>query len=153
MDDTEREKGEDITQMSWNVGGVDYKYIERNVRLIPLYRKQLKAFEHDIIFSTPERDDNGGGKSNLPSRPVENIVFNLYENARMKRIREYIDYVDQAYRELDKEKQRFINALFWGNHNMSVQGICTEFNITPVTYLRWKKSFLNRVGLLTGDKM
>jgi RinA family phage transcriptional activator len=138
--------------MNWSVSEEDYKYIEKNVRLIPLYRKQLKDYEHDIIFATPERDDGGGGKSNLPSRPVERIVFNLEDNARMKQIRKYIDSVDQAFRELDLEKQHFVKTVFWGSHTKSVQGICDEFHIKPITYIRWKKGFLTRVGLLTGEK-
>lgn len=138
--------------MNWKVTESDFKYIEDEVRLYPLYKKTLLAAINNLILSTPERDDNGGGKSNLPSRPVENIVFNLYADARIRKLKEYVDAIEQAVHELDDEKKRFIDAVYWSKQHKTITGICEEFSISQATFLRWKKGFLYRVGLITGDK-
>jgi RinA family phage transcriptional activator len=138
--------------MVWKMTESDYVYIEEEVRLYPLYKKRLREAVGNIIHSTPERDTNGGGKSNGISRPTENIVFNLFSDSRIMKLQRYVDAIEFAYNELDDEKQQFIQELYWNRHTKTKKGICSEFNISISTYDRWKKGFLLRVGLITGDK-
>lgn len=137
--------------MVWKVKESDYVYIEEEVRLYPLYKKRLREAVGNIIHSTPERDTNGGGKNNNISRPTENIVFNLIQDARVTHLQRHVDAIEFAYNELNDEKQRFIQEVFWTRHKTK-KGICKEFNVSVATYDRWKKSFLLRIGLITGTK-
>lgn len=138
--------------MNWRISDTDFKYIEDEVRLYPLYKKKLHEAVNNIIMATPERDSNGGGKGNLPSRPTENIVFNLYADARIQKLKGYVEAVEQALHELDEEKRLFINAVYWSPQHKTIPALCRDFAISQNTYLRWKKAFLLRVGLITGDK-
>lgn len=138
--------------MVWKVNESDYLFIEEEVKLYPLYKKRLRESVENIIHSTPGRDENGGGKSNIPSRPTEAIVFNLFSDARILKLKRYVDAVEFAYKELDDEKQRFIQELYWTRNSKTKKGICNEFSISTSTYDRWKKGFLLRVGMITGDK-
>jgi len=136
--------------VSWKVTDVDYKIIEREVGLYPLYKKELKDAVNNLILATPVHDDNGGGRSNIPSRPTEKIAMNLFENARIMQLRRYVEAIEFAYNKLDDEKQRFVTFIFWTKHDKNIQGVCKEFHIRYHTYWRWKKAFLLQVGLITG---
>ena len=136
--------------MGWLMSDSDYRYIHDGIKSVPLFRKEIAEYEKNIILATPTHDDNGGGRSNIPSRPVENMVENLVKDKRMQRLKELVYYTDFALGELDEEKRRFITTVFWGNKTIS--GIKEEFHISYHTYRNWKKAFVLRVGKLTGDK-
>jgi RinA family phage transcriptional activator len=137
--------------INWKASDNDYKFIENEVRLFPLYQMQLEEAIQNIILATPQRDENGGGRSNIPGRPVEHTVMNLFDDNRIMRLRRTVNAVNTALDELDEEKRHFIIRTFWKPGNKNMQGICIELNITTATYYRWKKAFLLRVGLMTGD--
>lgn len=137
--------------MGWKASSNDYQFIENEVRLYPLYQLQLEEAIRNAILATPQRDENGGGRSNTIGRPVENIVMNLFDDNRIMRLRRTINAVETALNELDDEKQRFMKRTFWKPGSKDVDGICQEFAITSPTFYRWKKAFLLRVGLMTGD--
>lgn len=138
--------------VKWNVTEDDYTFLEKETKLYPLYKKKLREAIDDIIYSTPERDTNGGGRSSEISRPTERIAFNLIEDARIMWLKRFIDCVEFAYNELEEEKQRFIQEIFWTHTTKTKKKICKDFAISTTTYDRWKKGFLLRVGLLTGIK-
>lgn len=138
--------------MKWKVSDSDFRYIEDEVKLYPKYKEKIEELIQSYSYSTPERDSNGGGKSNSPGRPVENTVFNILDDLQLLRMRTYVKEVERAYNELDEEKKRVINAIFWRTGSKGATKICSEFSIGETTYWRWKKAFLLRVGLLTGHK-
>lgn len=139
-------------EKTWKVKESDYTFIEDEVTLYPVYKEKIAEIVHDLSYAVPERDNNGGGKSNLPSRPTENIVFNLLDDLQLRRMKKYVQEVERAINELDDEKRRFVEAVFWREGHKTTQSICMEFSISYDTYRRWKQAFLLRVGLLTGDK-
>lgn len=137
--------------MSWKVSESDYKFIEDEVKHYQFYKDELKRIVDDITHATPERDDNGGGKSNIPGRPTERAAIEIAMDRQINRMKRYINATEAAYNELDEEKKRFVRVIFWsGKKRMPT--ICEEFNISYETALRWKKAFLLKVGNLTGDK-
>jgi RinA family phage transcriptional activator len=138
--------------MVWKMSESDYEFIVDEVKLYPLYKKRLREAVGNIIHATPERDTNGGGKNNDISRPTENIAFNLIQDARITHLQRHVDAIEFAYNELNVEKQRFVQEVFWTRHTKTKKGICKDFNISTATYDRWKKSFLMRIGLITGSK-
>lgn len=120
--------------------------------LYPEYVQQIKELIAEIAYAVPERDSNGGGRSNLPGRPVEHTMFNLMDHFQLQKMRRYVKAVEDVMHNMDDEKKRFIHALYWRKGSKTIKGICQEFNISQATYLRWRKAFLMQVGLYTGDK-
>lgn len=138
--------------VKWNVTEDDYEFLEKEVSLYPLYKKRLREAVEDIIHSTPERDTNGGGRNNMISRPTETIAFSLIQDARIRYLREFINAVEFAYNELEDEKQRFIQEIFWTRTTRHKKAVVKDYAISTTTYDRWKKGFLMRVGLISGIK-
>lgn len=136
----------------WKAADSDYKFIEDEVRLYPLYTKQLIMAKDDIILATPAFDNNGGGRSNLPSSPTESKALTLIDNARIRHLCFYIEAIEQSYNELDDEKQRFVERLFWSKRSSSLEIVASEFNVSLSTAVRWRRAFLYRVATLTGAK-
>lgn len=144
------ERGPLTMGKTWKKSDSDFVFIEGEVELYPQYKKRLAEMIDDIIHSTPSFENIGGGKTNIPSRPTENKVYSLLDDIRIKKLRITIDAIEFAYSELDQEKKLFVERLFW-NH-LSLTEVCDEFAISPATANRWRRAFLLRVGLLTGDK-
>lgn len=140
---------------NWKAAQSDYKFIEDEVRLYQMYKKLLLDAVDNIYYGTPEFDNNGGGKSNLPSRPTENKaiqVHTLLESARIRHLNFYIKCIEEALHELDEEKQQFIARLYWSNKKTSLEGVATEFCVSISTANRWRSAYLLRVAMLTGAK-
>lgn len=136
----------------WKVSDTDYRFIEDEVKLYPLYKKQLQIAIGDIVYSTPSHDDNGGGKSNLPSSPTEMKAMSLVTNARIRHLELFIEAIETSKKELDKEKREFFDRLFWNSQNSSLETVAKEFAISQATASRWKRAYLTRVAYLTGIK-
>lgn len=136
---------------NWKVNNSDFNFIAEEISLYHLYVKRLKEIEIDLFLATPLRDENGGGKSNIPGRPVENMVIKLFADSRILRLKRTIEAVEQALGELDDEKRRFVEYVFWTKDGKNIQKVLQEFSVSQQTYNRWKKSFVLRVGLITGD--
>lgn len=136
----------------WKAADSDYKFTEDEVRLYPIYKEQLIKAEKDIIHAAPLVDTNGGGRSNLPSRPTENIAFRLIDNARINHLVHYIRMIERAYLELDEEKRGFVERLYWSDPNIRLNRVAHEFNVSLATANRWRRAFLIRVATLTGVK-
>jgi RinA family phage transcriptional activator len=137
---------------NWKVSDSDFDFIQDEVELYPKYKEKIEELINEYAYSVPERDTNGGGRSNLPSRPVENTTYKLMDDIQLQKMRRYVKAVEDVFHSLDLEKQKFIHAYFWRKGPKDIQAICKEFSISQATHLRWKKAFLLQVGLYTGDK-
>lgn len=136
---------------SWKVSDSDYKFTEDEVRLYRQYKKELNGLMNNIYYATPLFDNNGGGKSNLPSRPTEGKALSLIDNLRIRHLQLWIEAIEQTVHELDDEKERFVNRLFWSK-GTTLESVAIEFSISLSTANRWRRSFLYRVATLTGTK-
>jgi RinA family phage transcriptional activator len=138
--------------IAWSVSSPDYKRIKEEVDLYEENKKELERLVNHIMFETPAADGNGGGRSNLPSSPVENKVIRMIDHRRIQYLKLWIDAVDTALHKLDDEKKTFMAAVFWQNQGRSLRKVASQFAIDQSTANRWRKGFLLHVGELTGAK-
>lgn len=133
-----------------NRNKLDRLFAEGNVRNYKFYELKLEQERRDIISATPIYDNNGGGKTNIPSRPTEKMAMALMENSEkwQERIK-YMDAIAFALSELSEGKKRQIHCLYWSG-DKDIQTICTECNISKSTLKRRKDDFLDRVCELVG---
>lgn len=136
---------------SWKVSESDYKFAEDEVKLYEQYKKELNQLMNEIYYATPLFDNNGGGKSNLPSRPTEQKALSLVDHVRIGHLQRWINAIEHTVHELDDEKERFVKRLFWSK-GTTLESVAIEFNISPSTANRWRRAFLMRVAMLTGSK-
>jgi RinA family phage transcriptional activator len=124
--------------------------VEDYIQNYHYFRQELERERRNIILSTPIFDSNGGGKSNLPSRPTEKIVIELEKLTEKEKVKlRFLNAIVSAYLELPKFKQQFVTRLYWSGSKPSIYDVCQEFTISEPTYYRWKKDFIDRVDTLS----
>lgn len=131
----------------------DFAFVRDEIKMYPEYKRKTERLRNDIILRTPDFDTNGGGRSNLPSKPVEEIVMDLLmiENPRLQKEMKYVNVIDDLLENMTDEMRRFVKMVFWSSEQKSVQAVCDEMAIHASTFNRWKKAFVLKVGRKTGD--
>lgn len=78
---------------------LDRRLYRRTLATIRDYSRMVEVVG-DIILATPDHDNNGGGKSSLPSAPTENIAIMISDLERQIRIIENsLDIIPDEYKE------------------------------------------------------
>lgn len=135
-----------MEQVKWTVSDEDFKFAEKQVRTYPKLKKQLEDMANDFRLATPVHDDNGGGRSNIPSNPTERTVIAILNDARINHLQTWIDAVEVAFRELDDDKQRFVRQAYWEcDSNASWKEKAIRCSLTYPTLNRWRRGFILRV--------
>lgn len=72
---------------------------KRTIATIQDYDRMVEELG-DILTSTPSHDNNGGGRSNLPTQPTENLALRITElNNQLRIISNSLSVVPHKYRE------------------------------------------------------
>ena len=59
------------------------------------------------------RDTNGGGKSNLPSSPVENEVTKLHSDLKYNNLQAIIQAIEDVYKDATQEQKLIVDYRYW----------------------------------------
>mgnify|MGYP001624960866 CR=1 FL=1 len=117
------------------------KYIEDQIILYHAIVKEYGQLREEILFESQSNDENqGGGKSNIPSRVIENRIIRL-ENKKLQRLEKTIESIEVVYESLDDEKKKFWHMCFW-QRRYTVDGLSYKFHISRATAFRWKNKMI-----------
>lgn len=135
-----------MEQVKWTVTDEDFKFAEKQVRNYPRLKKQLEELANDITLATPAFDDNGGGRSNIPSDPTGRTVLLILNDARIKHLEMWIEAIERSFSELDSQKQQFVRKAYWeSGDNASWKEKAIRCSLTYPTLNRWRRGFILRV--------
>ncbi|MEN3090724.1 MAG: transcriptional regulator [Staphylococcus pseudoxylosus] len=71
------------------------------------------AYRRYELLYQPQDTNVGGGKSNLPSSPVENEVIKLYEDNEYRNLQAIIQAIEDVYRKADDIQKDIIEYRYW----------------------------------------
>lgn len=135
-----------MEQTKWSVSEAEFKLAEKMVRDYARNKKVLDQLVKDIQLSTPTFDDNGGGRSNIPSNPTERTVITILNDARIQYLDTWVGAVERTFRALDEDKQRFVRIAYWEcTSDISWKEQAVRCSLTYPTLNRWRKAIILRV--------
>ncbi|PTG53169.1 transcriptional regulator [Staphylococcus chromogenes] len=73
---------------------------------------QLAYRRYELLYQ-PQDTNNGGGKSNLPGRPVEQEVVRLYEDNKYRNLSEVVTAINDVYNQATPEQKFIIEHRYW----------------------------------------
>lgn len=73
---------------------------------------QLLYRRYEILYQ-PEDTNIGGGKTNLPSSPVENEVIKLHQDMKYRNLQAAIQAIEDVYRTATPEQKGIIDYRYW----------------------------------------
>ncbi|GEM_PF-379204 len=73
---------------------------------------QLLYRRYEILYQ-PEDTNQGGGKSNIPSNPVESEVVKLHQDMKYRNLQATIQAIEDVYRMATPEQKGIIDYRYW----------------------------------------
>ncbi|MBI5975195.1 transcriptional regulator [Staphylococcus canis] len=73
---------------------------------------QLAYRRYELLYQ-PHDENIGGGKSNLPGRPVEREVVKLHEDNKYRNLSEIVKAIEDVYNKASKEQKLIVKYRYW----------------------------------------
>lgn len=95
-----------------SLGKEDIPKLEQFFRNYEDMKGQLLYRRYELLYQ-PQDTNTGGGKSNLPSRPVENEIIELHKDDKYRNLQATITAVEDVYRNATPEQKAIIEFRYW----------------------------------------
>ncbi|REI31462.1 transcriptional regulator [Staphylococcus felis] len=73
---------------------------------------QLSYRRYELLYQPPDKNC-GGGKSNLPERPVEREVIKLHEDNKYRNLSAIVTAIDDVYNQATDEQKLIVKYRYW----------------------------------------
>lgn len=95
-----------------NLGKTDIPKLEEYWEKYEDMKGQLVFRRYELLYQ-PADTNHGGGKSNLPSSPVENEVTKLHSDLKYNNLQAIIQAIEDVYKEATQEQKIIVNYRYW----------------------------------------
>lgn len=91
-------------------------------------------------------DENvGGGKSNIPSNPVETQIIKEQSDPYIITRQKWKKAIEEVYKECTEEEQKILDDKFWSNQNyLSWQEVGNRYHFSKTSIYEMRYSILER---------
>ncbi|RIP33150.1 transcriptional regulator [Staphylococcus gallinarum] len=95
-----------------NLGKEDIPKLEQFFRKYNDLKGQLAYRRYELLYQ-PYDSNIGGGKSNLPSSPVENEIVKLHKDIKYCNLQATIQAIEDVYNKATPEQKFIIEHRYW----------------------------------------
>lgn len=95
-----------------NLGKTDIPKLEEYWEKYEDMKGQLVFRRYELLYQ-PADTNHGGGKSNLPSSPVENEVTKLHSDLKYNNLQAIIQAIEDVYKNATQEQKLIVNYRYW----------------------------------------
>ena len=95
-----------------NLGKTDIPKLEEYWEKYEDMKGQLVFRRYELLYQ-PADTNHGGGKSNLPSSPVENEVTKLHSYLKYNNLQAIIQAIEDVYKDATQEQKLIVDYRYW----------------------------------------
>ncbi|MCO6308947.1 transcriptional regulator [Staphylococcus epidermidis] len=95
-----------------SLGKEDIPKLEQFFRNYEDMKGQLLYRRYELLYQ-PQDTNTGGGKSNLPSSPVENEVTKLHSDLKYNNLQAIIQAIEDVYNNATQEQKLIVDYRYW----------------------------------------
>lgn len=95
-----------------SLGKTDMPKLEEFWERYEEMKGQLVYRRYTLLYQ-PSDTNSGGGKSNLPSNPVENEVVKLHDDIKYKNLQNTIQAIEDVYHNATEEQKLIVDYRYW----------------------------------------
>lgn len=95
-----------------NLGKTDIPKLEEYWEKYEDMKGQLVFRRYELLYQ-PADTNHGGGKSNLPSSPVENEVTKLHSDLKYNNLQAIIQAIEDVYKDATQEQKLIVDYRYW----------------------------------------
>lgn len=113
--------------------------------------KEIQRLRDDIIYSTSDDENQGGGKGNLPSSPTENIATALVTNRKLQHLESIAHAIERVYNAVNDDYKKLIRLKYWTKpQTRTWDGIAIELCVSRRQAFRWRDEVIVAIGEILG---
>lgn len=124
-----------------------FKHIESEIFDYTETVKRIQQRREEIMMNTSTDENVGGGKSNIPSRPTEQLATRLAEDPKLSEDQRIASAIEHVYNLCDDERKKLIRLKYWTRlHKKNWDVIAQELNISKRQAYRWRDEIVLAIG-------
>ena len=125
-----------------------FKHIEQILRDYPYLDTYIANREQELMYPFSEdRDENiGGGRSNVPSKPVERMAITIADDRRLISLERNRQIVDDCLDNTDEDTKSIIYELYFKKHReLTISGVAQQLHLNDSTVSRKRTAFFEAI--------
>ncbi|MFT8362924.1 MAG: transcriptional regulator [Sporolactobacillus sp.] len=120
-----------------------FKHVEAELYAFNDTKREIYKLREEIFFSKTKIDENiGGGRSNIPGRPTEQIATRLTTNRRLRNLEEIEEAIQSTFDQLTVDHQKVIKFRYWSNMNLTWDAIAKKCHVHRNTATKYRRDFV-----------
>lgn len=128
-----------------------FRHIEAELYSYHDTLKRIKELRKHIMFDNDNPDENvGGGKSNIPGKPTEQIATRLVMDKRLEKLEEMAEAIKFAYNALTDDHRKVIETKYWSRKRLTWDDVAIQLNMHRNTAMKLRRDVVyliaNRIG-------
>lgn len=109
--------------------------------------KRIQTRRQEIMAGTSDDENTGGGKSNIPSRPTEQLASRLVSDLQLQELERIAGAIEHVYNICDDERKKLIRLKYWTKpQTKSWEGIAQEIPTSRRQAFRMRDEIIQAVG-------
>ncbi len=124
-----------------------FKHIEAELADYTGTVKRIQQRREEIMISSSTDENIGGGKSNIPSRPTEQMATRLVADLHLQELERIASSIEHVYNICDDHRKKLIRLKYWINPQTKTwEGIAQELNISRRQAFNWRNQIVQAIG-------
>lgn len=109
--------------------------------------KRIQQRRQDILSGSSVDENTGGGKSNIPSRPTEQLATRLVADIQLQELERIAGAIEHVYNICDDDRKKLIRLKYWTKPQTKTwEGIAQDLHISRRQAFNWRDQLVQAIG-------
>lgn len=146
MDNSKGKKGV-LSMQSLKIKPGAFKHIEAELSEYQGTVRRIQQRREELMMNISTDENTGGGKSNIPSRPTEQLATRLVDDLHLQELERIASSIEHVYNICDDERKKLVRLKYWTHPQTKTwDGIAQDLNISKRQAYRWRDEIVQAIG-------
>lgn len=125
-----------------------YKHIEQILRDYPDIDDYVRERRQALMYPHNENPDEniGGGRSNIPNNPVENMVITIADDRQLAALEKNKEVITDCLNCMDEDTKAIVEEIYFKKHpTLTMVGIAEKQHLSLATAKRKRTDFFEKI--------
>lgn len=139
-----------LSKLNYTISKATFKHIEAELYKYKNTVDEIKKLRYNIIQSTPDDENIGGGRSGLISKPTELLATRLTTHKQLDYLEDIAYAIETIYNISPDHFKKLIQVRYWSRNDLHWEGIALNLNCTKRTAIRWRDKIVYDIAEVLG---